>query len=134
MTSVFAVTLSTRTPLPEPPAGETVSHDGASLMTVQVTLEVTATLVAFAVGPGAQVDEPKVRIGADTPSCVTMIVLVRPPHVTVMVPVRLDAPVFSNASMSNVPSFNPLLGVTISQDEVPFVTVHDILETTDTLI
>ena len=130
---VFAVIFKTMTPLLDPVAGDTVSHEGALLEAIQEMLEFIDTPIAFEADPGAQLDMPKARVD-DIPSCVTVMVLVMPPPVTVMIPIRAFALIFSNASMSNAPSFDPLLGVTISQDEASFITAQETFEVTDTLV
>ena len=130
---VLAVVLSNRALFPEPLVGETVNQV-ALLVAVQATLEVTETLVLFDAEPGDQVEEPKVRLAAGIPACVTAMVLVRPPPVTVMVPQRLEVVVFANTLTVRAPLLDSLAGETVNQDTTLLEAVQLTFEVTATLV
>ena len=87
LVDVFAVTASPNPPLG--PLGDTpvtVSHDVALLLTVHDTFEVTVTPVVEAADVGLHDVGLTVSNTDDVPACVTEIVLLMPPPVTVIVP------------------------------------------------
>ena len=85
---------------------ETVNHDGALLVGMVhvvvllfgVTLTVVLTLVVVFIGFHDDID-----VVNGCPVCVTVIVLVIPPPLTVTVPVRLSAPVLRAVFITNEP-------------------------------
>ena len=99
-----------------PEDGETVSHVGASLMIVQLVLEVMLNdcCPASDVKLSEVVDRYK---DGEVPSCVTLMVcVITPEQTTVIVAVRCVMSLFSVAVTVSVPLFAPEVGETESQD------------------
>jgi len=106
---VFAETFIVRIPFPVPPVGETVSHV-ALLVAVQDTFDVTVTVAFLAYASDDQVDVETVRFGETDPAaCMTVMVLVIPPPVTDIVPVRSAAVLFGMAISTSEPSPVPIV-------------------------
>ena len=133
-TSVFAVAFIVKLPLFEPLAGDTVSHDVASLETVQGVLEVTETILLDAAADGNHVVWLTARLACA--SCVTDIVLVIPPPETVTVPLLGEALVFAAALIVKLKLLDPLVRDTVSHVAalLEAETVHETLDVTDTLV
>jgi len=108
---VLAVTLTVIIPLFEPLAGVTVNHDVASLRVVHATLDLTSISIFCAVCVGFHLSASTSSIGD---CCVISIVLVNPPPVTMILPVRDEVPVLAVTPTVSVASFEPLAGATES--------------------
>ena len=112
---VFAAALTVTVPLFAPEDGEKVSHEGASLMTVQFVLEVMLKDCCTA-------SDVKVIVFVDktneytAPVCVTLMVCeVTPVPLMVIVAVRCIVSALAVAVTVTVPLFAPEDGETVSQ-------------------
>ena len=110
-------------PLLEPEEGDTVSHEAEPLLTVQLVLEVTEKVFCSLEDEKLSEDGDTDKLGA---SCVTLIVRVIPPPLTVMFAVRCE--VVAVAVTVIVPLFEPEAGETVSQDEALLLTLQLILD------
>ena len=104
---VFAVALTVKLPLLLPLVGEALSQVWSSV-TVQLTFAVTLTADEDAAEASDSAVCDSVRLLAVGAACVTAIVRVRPPPVTVTVPVRAAVPVFAVALTVKLPLLVPL--------------------------
>ncbi len=106
---VLAVTLTVRLPLLAPLAGVTVSQVWLSVA-VQLTFAVTAPVAVEAAEANERAVGVTVRLLAVGAACVTAIVRVSPPPVTVTVPVRAAVPVLAVTLTETLPLLLPLTG------------------------
>ena len=84
-------------------------------MAVQLTFAVTETVDDDAADPSDTDDADSVRLLADAAACVTAIVRVMPPPVTVTVPVRGAVPVLAVELTLKLPLFAPDVGEALNQ-------------------
>ena len=134
---VFAETVRTNVPFPVALAGETESQLVAPLLTVAVhaLFEVTVAEADALVAAGFQLVCDNTSVGSGAACCVTVIVRVVVPFVTVIVPVLLDVVVFSFAFIVKDPFPVPLVDEMVSQLAALLFTlaVQALLETTSIL-
>jgi len=119
-------------PLLLPLVGVTFSQDVALLDALHDLLDVTFTVCVAVVDEVSHVFVFSVKVGAGG-ACVTFIVRVIPPPVTVIRPVLAAVPVLLLAIILNEPLLLPLAGVTLSQEVALLDTVHDLLDVTFTV-
>ena len=126
---VLALTASAIEPFPVEPT-TTKPNQESLLETVHEVFDFTGTSVATEDAEGAHEDiaNSSVAEPEDAAACVTFIVLVIPPPVTVIVPVLLFVAVFAVTLSVSVPLFVPLAGETVSQDWALLDAVHETLE------
>ena len=125
---VLAAAVTVTAPLPEPSTGETVSHAGSLLLTIQLVLDVISNGCCPA-------DDIKRREAVDTVSdgmddaCATLMDCASTPALlTVMVAVRSAMDVLAAAVTVTVPSLAPEEGEIVSQDEPSLPTVQFVFE------
>ena len=99
------------------------------LVTLHDLLDVTFINVLFAADVISHEAGSTVSTGGAT-SCVTLIVLVNPPPVTVIVPVLDDVPVLAVASILIVPLPEPVEGVTVNQLVLLLVALQALVDDT----
>ena len=110
---VFAAAVMVNEPLLLPLAGERVSH-AALLVTLQDTLELTVMVLEPPPVAKLWVSGETVSDAGTAPSCVTLMVLVISPPVTVTVALRGVVAVFAAAVMVNVLLLLPLVREVVS--------------------
>jgi len=84
-------------------------------VTVQPTFDVIVNVAEEAAEGSETAVGETVRLLDEGATCVTATVRVRPPPVTVTVPVRDAVPVFADALIVNEPLFDPEVGDTVIQ-------------------
>jgi len=99
------------------------------LLTLHALLDVTLIRILLAAAEGTQVlcETERVAGGA---ACVTLIVLVNPPPVTVMVPVLDEEPVLAVVFILKLPFPVPLAVDTVSQLVLLLLTLHALVDVT----
>ena len=126
-TDELAVALTVTVPLFEPEDGEAVSQDVALLLTVHLVSEVMDNSFCPLAAEKLKEFVDTVKDAAD---CVTLMVCMMSPPVTVMVAVRCEADVFPAAVTVTVPFSEPEFGETVSQDVSLLLTVQFTLDVT----
>ena len=131
-TSVLADAVTVTAPLFVPEAGETVSHAGALLFTVQLVLEVIINVFCWLSDVKLiELVEIINSVLVELPDCKTvMVCAVTPVALTVMVAVRAVAAVLAEAVTVTVALFVPEAGETVSHVGALLLTVQSVLDVT----
>jgi len=127
---VFAEAVTVTVPLFEPETGETVSHVGSLLLTVQDVLEVIVNVCCCPSAAKFKVFGDTVRVGFVVPAtCVTLIVrVVTPVPFIVTMAFRAVLYGFAAAVTVTVPLFAPEAGETVSHVGSLLLTVQAVLD------
>ena len=123
---VLAATVTVIVPLFDPATGETVNH-GELLRASQFVLDSIVNVMDSPEGEKLIEVRDKVKYSA-VPSCVTLMVCVRSPALTVMVAFRSIAEGLAVALTVTVPLLEPEDGKTVSQDVSLLLTVQLVLD------